>query len=89
MTQPLLGQFDVCIVSWKTRDLLRACLRSVVGQPEVARVIVVDNASGDGTAEMAQTDFADVHLIANSKTSTTPPRITRRSAPAPHHSCCF
>lgn len=73
MTHPLLAQFDVCIVSWRTRELLRACLQTVVGLPagrvagqqEVARVIVVDNASGDGTVEMVRAEFPQVHLVAN------------------------
>jgi GT2 family glycosyltransferase len=59
------GKADICIVSWRTRDLLRACLRSVLGCPAVARVIVVDNASGDGTVEMVNDEFPDVELIAN------------------------
>jgi len=59
------GQLDICIVSWRTRELLRGCLRSVVGQPEVAQVIVVDNASGDGTVEMVQQEFPSAMLIAN------------------------
>jgi GT2 family glycosyltransferase len=36
-----------------------------VGQPEVADIIVVDNASGDGTAEMVRGEFPNVSLIAN------------------------
>ena len=67
MAEPRAGQLDVCIVSWKTRDLLRACLGSVVGRAEVARIIVVDNASGDGTAEMVRGEFPTVELIANSE----------------------
>ena len=65
VTEPGAGQLDVCIVAWRTRDLLRACLRSVVGGPEVARVIVVDNASGDGTVEMVRDEFPAVALLAN------------------------
>ncbi len=64
---PALRQFDVSIVSWRTRELLRACLASVARQPEVARVIIVDNASGDGTTEMVRSEFPEVHLIANSE----------------------
>lgn len=59
--------FDICIVSWRTRDLLRRCLGSVVAQPEVARVTVVDNASQDGTVEMVKESFPDVTLIANTE----------------------
>jgi len=56
---------DVCIVSWRTRELLRACLRTAVGQPEVAWTVVVDNSSNDGTVEMVRAEFPEVHLIAN------------------------
>jgi hypothetical protein len=59
------AQLDVCIVTWQSRDLLRTCLAAVVGQPEVAEIIVVDNASDDGTAEMVRTTFPTVHVIAN------------------------
>ena len=55
----------ICIVSWRTRDLLRACLRSVVERPEAAEVVVVDNASGDGTVEMVRSEFPTVRLLAN------------------------
>ncbi len=65
MTESLGRQVDICIVSWRTRDLLRACLGSLAGEPEVRRVIVVENASGDGTAEMLRSEFPQVLLIAN------------------------
>jgi GT2 family glycosyltransferase len=65
VSQPASPQLDICIVSWRARDLLRACLRSVVGSPEAADVIVVDNASADGTVEMLRADFPTVRLIAN------------------------
>lgn len=57
----------VAIVSWNTRDLLAACLRSL--QPEVdagrAEVWVVDNASTDGSAEMVREEFPWVELVAS------------------------
>jgi len=59
------SQLDVCIVTWRSRDLLRGCLASVVGQPEVAEIVVADNASGDGTVEMVRDEFPAVRLIAN------------------------
>ena len=55
----------VCIVSWRSRDLLCTCLSSVVGRPEVGAIVAVDNASGDGTAEMVRREFPSVTLIAN------------------------
>jgi GT2 family glycosyltransferase len=57
---------SIVIVNWNTRDLLHACLASL---PEAARsitceIIVVDNASTDGSAGMVRTTFPHVRLIA-------------------------
>jgi N-acetylglucosaminyl-diphospho-decaprenol L-rhamnosyltransferase len=52
------------IVSFRTRGLLRACLRSLAGQQGVeCEVWVVDNASDDGSADMVAAEFPDVHLL--------------------------
>lgn len=67
MTDSSAGQLDICIVSWRTRELLRICLTSVVGQAEVGRIVVADNASGDGTAQTVREEFPSVHLIANAE----------------------
>jgi hypothetical protein len=58
----------VVVVTYRTRELVRRCLESVRSDlpPGLAvRLVVVDNASGDGTAEMIRRDFPEVHLIAN------------------------
>jgi hypothetical protein len=58
----------ILIVSWNVRDLLRACLLSLERYPATTheqRIIVVDNASTDGSADMVRRDFPGVHLIAN------------------------
>ena len=56
---------SVIIVSWNARDYLRGCLESIreTGGDLVGEVIVVDNASGDGSAAMVRQDFPDVILI--------------------------
>jgi GT2 family glycosyltransferase len=54
----------VAVVSWNTRDLLRACLRSLADEP-LAEVCVVDNASTDGSAEMVRSEFPTVELVAS------------------------
>jgi len=56
----------VVIVSYRSRELLRDCLDSLrVHPPErPIRVIVVDNDSGDGTAEMVAADYPEVVLHA-------------------------
>ncbi len=58
----------VSIVNWNTRDELRECLHTVLGQNDSIsfEVIVVDNASSDGSTDMVRTEFADkVKLIQN------------------------
>ncbi|NOH01791.1 MAG: glycosyltransferase family 2 protein [Chloroflexi bacterium] len=52
----------VCIVNYNTRDLLRACLHSALAEnPD--EIVVVDDASADGSAEMVELDFPSVKLI--------------------------
>jgi len=61
---------SVVIVSWNVRDLLRRCLSSLFADrssslaPRI-EVIVVDNGSVDGSAEMVRAEFPQVHLIVN------------------------
>ena len=58
---------SILIVSWNTREMLRDCLNSVyanLGALE-AEVIVVDNASEDGSPEMVEEHFNDAFLIRN------------------------
>ncbi|HHY45994.1 MAG TPA: glycosyltransferase family 2 protein [Firmicutes bacterium] len=64
-----MSQLAIVIVTYQTRDLLRKCLSSL--QAECERfltewnVIVVDNASTDGTSDMVRSEFPHVGLIAN------------------------
>jgi GT2 family glycosyltransferase len=55
---------DVGIVAYRSRRLLEACLRSLVehGPSRAMRVVVVDNDSRDGTAEMVR-GFPGVELV--------------------------
>lgn len=58
---------SVLIVNWNTRDLLRACLRSLREHPATGgmETIVVDNASSDGSAEIVRAEFPEVVLVAS------------------------
>lgn len=57
---------SVVIVNYKTRELLARCLRSLAAEaPEVVDIIVVDNASSDGSVEMLRDDFPHVRRIAS------------------------
>jgi N-acetylglucosaminyl-diphospho-decaprenol L-rhamnosyltransferase len=56
----------VVIVSWNTVELLRECLASVFrDNVHNLGVCVVDNASGDGSADMVAATFPEVRLIRN------------------------
>ncbi len=58
---------SIIIVSWNTRELLHTCLRSVYAGMGSLRceVLVVDNHSEDGSAEMVAKCFPQVRLIQN------------------------
>ena len=58
---------SVIIVSYNTRERLRACLNSIyatIGERAI-EVIVVDNASRDGSADMVASDFPQARLHAS------------------------
>jgi GT2 family glycosyltransferase len=57
----------VCIVNWNTRADLRRALESVFARAGEAafEVIVVDNASRDGSPAMVRREFPQVRLITN------------------------
>jgi hypothetical protein len=59
----------VIVVSWNTREELRGCLESVLAglRGTFGEVIVVDNASADGSAEMVETWFPEVHIVRNAR----------------------
>jgi hypothetical protein len=60
-------QVSIIIVSWNVKDLLKKCLESILrySQNIEYEIIVVDNASTDGTVEMVRQNFSQVQLIAN------------------------
>jgi len=56
---------SVIIVSYNTNDRLRACLRSIAEQSQALdhEVVVLDNASSDGSAAMVAAEFPHVRLM--------------------------
>jgi len=65
---------SVIVVNWNRRDLLRSCLQSLAQQKldHSFEVVVVDNGSEDGSAEMAVEEFSghaafDLKLIRNTE----------------------
>ena len=60
---------SIIIVNWNTKRLLSDCLKSVhenAGNIEY-EIIVIDNASSDGSVEMVKDDFKQAVLVENKK----------------------
>src|SRR2546430_254429 len=60
----MAGRCHVVVLNWNGRDSIRPCLRSVLHQTYAAyRVVVVDNASTDGSCDIVRDEFPEVTLI--------------------------
>jgi GT2 family glycosyltransferase len=63
-----MADISIVVVNYNTLDYLRECLASIyVHMPISTEVIVVDNASIDGSCAMVRTEFPQVKLIASDK----------------------
>ncbi len=66
MSNPIVS---IIIVNWNVRELLRACIASLYAQgglpSDAMQVLVVDNASKDGSVAMVREAFPQVDLVAN------------------------
>ena len=51
------------IPTWRARELLARCLCALQADPSPKQVIVVDNASGDGTTKFVCDEFPEVTLV--------------------------
>ncbi len=60
---------SIIIVSWNVKEKLRANLQALLASKTSFsfEVFVVDNNSGDGSAEMVKSEFSQVRLIVNSE----------------------
>ena len=59
---------SIIILSWNTQNLLRDCLKSLQDLPSAGyEIIVIDNASTDGSAGMVVREFPEVRLTRNKK----------------------
>ncbi|MEI6166054.1 MAG: glycosyltransferase family 2 protein [bacterium] len=63
-----MNKISVIIVSWNAKDFLRNCLASIYKNSGtlIGEVIVVDNASTDGSPEMVTKEFPGVTVIRSS-----------------------
>jgi GT2 family glycosyltransferase len=66
MTSASQPKVSVVILNWNAKDILRECIKSVKESfYPIHEVIVVDNASNDGSVAMIERDFGDVVIIEN------------------------
>ncbi len=55
----------VVVPAWNTSELLAKCLGALGRSSIAAEIVVVDNASDDGSADMVARDFPEIKLIRN------------------------
>jgi hypothetical protein len=60
---------SISFVNWNTRELLLACLRALPAATAdlSVEIIVVDNASSDGSVEAIAREFPSVHILRNDR----------------------
>lgn len=61
------GRVTAVVVTFNSAEVIRASLVALSGCPDVAAVIVVDNASSDDTVAIVSAEFPDVQLIRNTE----------------------
>jgi len=83
-----MHELDIVIITWNSVGDIGRCLRSILNSAteRTIRVTVVDNASGDGTADSVQNSFPDVRLIRNAENRgfAAANNQALRSSPAPY-----
>lgn len=64
MNQPVLS---ICILNWNGKDFIRECIASVYNANLSIsfEIILIDNNSTDGSAEMAVLSFPDIRFVKN------------------------
>ncbi|MBK9384770.1 MAG: glycosyltransferase family 2 protein [Planctomycetes bacterium] len=62
-------ELSIVILSWNTRELLQRCLESLRQVRDGVRreLLVVDNASSDGSSEMVRERFPEARLLVNAR----------------------
>ena len=72
----------VVIVNFRTKELSRAAVSSVLTEPEADEIIVVDNASGDGSTEYLRAAFEDprVRILQSDTNPGFGPAVNRATA---------
>ena len=77
MTRPMsVPELSIIVISYNTREMTLACLASVYAETKTPfELIVVDNASPDGSAEAIAEAFPEAKLIAEAVANTSFQRL--------------
>ena len=83
---PVRPELSVVVVTYNSSETIAACLESIGAGGAPAEVVVVDNASTDGTAALVAERFPQVRLIANARNEGFARGANRgwRETSAPH-----
>lgn len=66
--KPIKKRLSIIIVNWNCKEYIRSCLKSVFKNIDnKTEVLVVDNCSEDGSAEIVEKEFPKAKLIRNNK----------------------
>ncbi|HET9052117.1 MAG TPA: glycosyltransferase family 2 protein, partial [Candidatus Dormibacteraeota bacterium] len=78
----MAADVTIVVVAYNTEDWCRACLRSVFDETRGVdfEVVVVDNASADGTVAMIRREFPAVRLIAETENTGFARAVNRAAA---------
>lgn len=82
---------SIIIPSWNSIEITRECLKSLTNNSHQCstEIIVVDNGSGDGSAEMINTEFPEVILIRNTKNELYSKACNQGAAAATGKYICY
>src|SRR5207244_11071805 len=59
----LIPSVSIAILNYQLREALRRCLEAARSQRYPLEILVVDNASADGSPDMVRDEFPDVRLV--------------------------
>jgi GT2 family glycosyltransferase len=59
-----VNELDVCVVNYNAGTAILDCLRRLA-EDGANRIVVIDNASEDGSADAVTAEFPDIHLVRN------------------------
>lgn len=78
------AEVSILLVTYRCREAARACLASIAETTHGGdvEVVVVDNASGDGTVEMVRSEFPSTRLVASPENLGFAAGVNRAAAEA-------